>query len=82
MEDVCKEYHIWINIYLQCISCAMQQSIISINLNQILGTSYPWYDMILANTELVFDKTNNLKLSILEELRILIYSRYVSRSSF
>ena len=38
--------------------------------------------MILANTELVFDKTNNLKLSILEELRILIYSRYVSRSSF
>ena len=38
--------------------------------------------MVLANTELVFDKTNNLKLSILEELRILIYSRYVSRSSF
>ena len=37
---------------------------------------------ILADTELVFDKTNNLKLSILEELRILIYSRYVSRSSF
>ena len=55
----------------------MQQSIISISLSQILGRVIYTnkMKMILANTELLFDKTNNLKLSISEELRILIYSR-------